>query len=144
MRLLLSALLALALSTGGLGLYAKHLRGEVAERDALVVAQQETIAGLKADVAERDQNVAALRTSRDTVNARLIELIAENNAAVDAEVARRKAAAAERDKAKSALRIALDTLASTSNEDETCDAWLRSPAPQCAWGGLRDAATKPR
>lgn len=134
-----SALAALLLLSGGLGIYAKHLRGEVAELEALVSSKDETIDTLKADVAERDQNITAMRESRDTANDRLRTLIAENNAAVDAEIERRQRAAAERDRAQEALRIALDTISTESTRDPTCAEWLAAPAPACAWDGLRAA-----
>jgi hypothetical protein len=134
------AFAALAAITLGLGTYANHLRGEVKEREALVLSQQETMAGLRLDVAERDLSITALKTSRDTVNDRLRTLIAANNTAVDAEIERRKQVESERNKAKEALRIALDNISTVSANDETFKTWLAQPVPRAAWDRLRDAA----
>ena len=133
----LAGLLALS---SGLGLYAKHLRGEVAERETLITAQQETITGLKLAVSERNASMAALKASRDTVNDRLTTVIAENNAAVDAEIARRKQVEADRNKARDALRIALDTISTVSETNDEFKTWLVQPVPRAAWDRLRDAA----
>ena len=133
----LAGLLALS---SGLGLYAKHLRGEVAERETLIAAQQETITGLKLAVSERNASMAALKASRDTVNDRLTTVIAENNAAVDAEIARRKQVEADRNKARDALRIALDTISTVSETNDEFKTWLVQPVPRAAWDRLRDAA----
>lgn len=140
MGIIPTALAALLALSAGLGVYANHLRGEVKERETLILSQQETMAGLRLDVAERDMSITALKTSRDTVNDRLRTMIAENNTAVDAEIERRKQVEADRNKAREALRIALDTISTESANDETFKTWLAQPVPRAAWDRLRDAA----
>lgn len=97
----------------------------------------EKIETLRADVIERDLNIAALKKSRDTVNDRMRALIADNNAAVEAEVQRRKQAAIDRDRTKEALRIALDTIATERETDAEFSIWLDQPVPAAAWERLR-------
>lgn len=102
------------------------------------------IEALRADVIERDLNIAALKKSRDTVNDRMRELIAYNNAAVAAEVERRRAIAIERDKAKEALRIALDAIRTESANDAEFAHWLDQPVPAAVWDRLRAATDQAR
>lgn len=129
---LIALLLTLGLLGGG-AFYIKHLRSEV-------TLQADVISGLRADVAERDQSIAALRDSRDTVNAHLKALIADNNAAVEAEVERRRQATADAAKAREALRIALDAIRIEGEQDDEFKTWLAQPVPGAAWDRLRDAA----
>lgn len=98
------------------------------------------VRNLTADLAGRDQTITDLRGSRDMVNTRLAEMIAGNNAAIDAEVERRRQVAIERDKAKAALRIALDTIRTESENDAEFAHWLDQPVPAAAWERLRAAA----
>ena len=95
---------------------------------------------LLADIAARDLTITELRTSRDTVNTRLAELIAGNNKTIAAEVERRRLIALDRDKAKAALNIALDTIATESDRDESFAAWLPQSVPGAAWDRLRSTA----
>lgn len=125
---------------GSLGLYAKHLHGEVAERDALLTAQKKTITGLEADVLGWSMTSASLKKANDVANTRLSTTIAENNASVDREVERRRQVEADRNEAREALRIALDTISTVSETDDEFKTWLGQPVPRAAWDRLRDAA----
>lgn len=104
----------------------------------------EKIETLRADVIERDLNIAALKKSRDTVNDRMRALIADNNAAVEAEVDRRRQVALERDKAKEALRIAMDAIRTESENDAEFAHWLDQPVPVAVWDRLRAATDQTR
>jgi DNA-binding XRE family transcriptional regulator len=103
-------------------------------------AAQTTIADLREDLADRDTTIAELRASRDLVNTRLVSMIVDNNAAVEAEVERRRLIAIERDRAREALRIALDAIRTGSENDAQYVHWLDQPVPAAAWDRLRAIA----
>lgn len=110
----------------------------------LASARLEQVETLRADVIERDLNIESLRKSRDTVNERMRALIADNNAAVDAEVERRRQVAIERDRAKEALRLALDAIRTESDNDAEFAHWLDQPVPVAVWDRLRAATDQTR
>jgi len=137
--LLIKIVLAVLLVGGGAWTVHSHFKHDRENLQALGAAN-ERILNLQADIAGRDQSITELRTSRDTVNTRLAQMIADNNTTIAAEVERRHQVAIERDKAKEALNIALDTIATESNRDESFAVWLAESVPRAAWDRLRAAA----
>jgi hypothetical protein len=133
---------SVAVVAGGLW-YVVRAERAVGVRDSLEAQLRDA----KDDITERDQKIVekdgeivTLRTSRDTVNERLATMIADNNAVVDAEVARRRQAEADRNVAREALRIALDNISTVSAHDETFKTWLAQSTPSAAWDQLRAAS----